>query len=509
MIDFLQQAGHQVSHVTSAEEGMAALDRELLDVVLLDLSLPGMGGLEFLRGMGNDGPPVIVVSSNADVGSVVAAMRAGAADYVSKPLTFKTLAHLLDRVVEMARLRRQVDRLEREVIGDPDPARTTYAPAMRRCLDMAQRFARNGESAPVLLVGESGAGKEVIAAYLHRNSSRARGPFVRINVAAIPDTMMEAELFGATRGAFTDARRDRQGFFSAAQGGTLLLDEIAEMRIDLQTKLLRAIETKRFYPVGATREVAADVRIIAATNKDPNLAIESGQLRKDLYFRLATMVLHLPPLRERTEDIAPIARSVLSGLRRQTRRGPRDFSPEAIAAMEAYPWPGNVRELRNAIERMAILCDGDIITPDDLEVCGIFAWVGMNTVSKTSTSSGEWPVAPSGHTGGYPAIRPRTPTGAAPSLGSLNAQAPQGATPTLGASAAQTPQAPSPAPLPPSGASEALDVVVRRAAELAERQAILTALAQTGNNRTRAADALGISRSTLWQKMQRYGISDS
>src|SRR5690606_12110824 len=360
MEQYLSRAGHHVSHVPTAEEAVTALERELVDVVVTDLHLPGMSGLELLKQIGRtDAPPVIVVTGDTDLTTAVDAMRSGAADYVNKPLTMKALQHVLDRVVETTRLRRRVSLLEREVVGDPDPAATSTSPAMRETLDFARRAATS--DAPALLVGESGVGKEVVAAYVHQMSPRAEGPFVRINVAAIPDTMIEAELFGAVRGAFTDARQDRSGFFAVADGGTLLLDEIAELRPELQAKLLRVIETRAYYPVGARRESTSDVRILAATNRDPEAEVDAGRMRADLYNRRTSMVIRVPPLRERAEDVGALARSMLARVRRQRGRGPSRFDEEAIRALERHRWPGNVRELRNVVERIAILVDDDVV----------------------------------------------------------------------------------------------------------------------------------------------------
>ncbi len=445
MQQYLSRAGHQVSHVASAEDAVETLERELVDVIVTDLHLPGMSGVDLLRQIaGREAPPVIVVTGDTDVTTAVDAMRAGAADNVNKPLTMKALEHVLDRVGETTRLRRRVTLLQREVEVDPDPAAAGGSPAMRSTLELARRSAASDSS--VLLVGESGVGKEVVAAYLHRLSPRAAGPFVRINVAAMPDTMIEAELFGAVRGAFTDARQDRTGFFAAADGGTLLLDEIAELRPELQAKLLRAIETRRYYPVGARREAHSDVRIVAATNRDPEREVEAGRMRADLYYRLASVVIRVPPLRERRDDVGPLARSMLARVRRQTGRGPSSFDAGAIAALEAYPWPGNVRELRNVVERVAILIDDDVATRDALES-------------------------------------------------------------VLGSGYAGNPQPCSPQPLEEFRARP-LEHVARQAADEAERRHIEATLAHTGGNKSRAAELLGVSRSTLWKKLRRGSGED-
>lgn len=476
----LERAGHQVTTVATAEEGLAQLARDIFDLALVDISLPGMSGLDFLREIrGDGGPPVIVVTGDSEVSTVVAAMRAGAQDYVVKPLTMKTLDHVLERVVETARLRRDVERLTREVaVGDPDPEATALSPPMQRLLEQARRFAVS-EASSALIVGESGVGKEVLAAYVHRHSPRSGQPFVRINVAAFSDTMIEAELFGAVRGAFTDSKRDRIGFFGAADRGTLLLDEVAELRPELQAKLLRAIETRRYYPVGATRERASDVRILAATNQDPNEAVASGRLREDLYYRLATMVLRVPPLRERRQDIAPLARAILASMRRATGRGPVRFDATAVRALENYAWPGNVRELRNAVERISILVDGEVATASDLERCGIF-----DAPPRPPSC-----IAPPGWTSSF-APPPTRSSEPAPST-----------------RAAVVPVAP-PAGLATDGDGMPLplDAVARLAAERAEREHILAVLEQTRGNRTRAAEILGVSRSTLWQRLRRFGI---
>ncbi|MFO0626369.1 MAG: sigma-54 dependent transcriptional regulator [Polyangiales bacterium] len=448
---FLQGEGHSAAVARTAEDAQAQLRREVFDVALVDLDLPGMSGLELIETLRDEAPPMIVVTGNRDLATAVQAMRAGAADYVTKPLTLRTLQMVLRRAVETARLRQRVDRLERDAldaVGDPDPWATAVSPAMRDTLTLVERVALGGQTS-VLFVGESGAGKEVLAAHLHRRSPR-RGPFVRINVAAIPDSMMEAELFGATRGAYTDARRDRRGHFASADGGTLLLDEIAEMRPELQVKLLRAIETHRYYPVGASRESYADVRIVAATNREPQQAVAEGRLRADLYFRLSAMIVQVPPLRERVEDIPLLARHLLATTRKQLRRGPGDFNPEALQALAAATWPGNVRELRNVVERLAILCDGATVTRAELARCALLPG----------------------------SLRTADGSGAAPAL-------------RLG----------------PDGAPLPLDVVARDAQDRAERAHISAVLALCDGNRSRAAELLGVSRSTLWLKLQRHGLA--
>jgi len=511
LTEYLSRAGHLVTGCSSAEDGLAMLNREIFDVVVADLRLPGMDGLTFLREVtGSGAPPVIILTGSTDVDTVVSCMRAGAADYVAKPLTMKSLGSVLERVVENARLRREVDRLKREVEPDADPEVVTQSPLMKQALHLAKRCAASASSS-ALLVGESGVGKEVFAAYIHRNSARAKNPLVRINVAAIPDTMIEAELFGAVRGAFTDARRDRQGFFSAADGGTILLDEIGELKVDLQSKLLRVIETKRFFPVGASREISSDARILAATNRDPAEAVASGRLRADLYYRLAAVVIYIPALRERREDIPQLARTVLAKERRQTGRGPSRFSDEALEQLVSYEWPGNVRELKNAVERVCMLTDGDLVSERDLDDCGIFRGVGSIQTMRSARALLEVAANEAAYaTSGYYARVPGAPSSsrrldpssepvpAAASASSWNEESPPrsaGDTPVASLAAATQP-------------GDALEGVVRAASEGAERRHILAVLDRTNGNRTKAAEILGISRSTLWHKLKRYGIDD-
>jgi DNA-binding NtrC family response regulator len=508
---YLGRAGHSVTIVQTAEEALPCLARDIFDVAIVDLSLPGMSGLDFLKQTRGEGAvPVIVVTGDSDVATVVAAMRSGAQDYVVKPLTMKTLEHVLDRCVETSRLRKVVERLAREVAtSDPEPESTAFSPAMKRVLEQARRVGAS-DASTALIVGESGVGKEVLASYVHRHSARAHHPFVRINVAAMPETMIESELFGAVRGAFTDSKRDRLGFFGAADGGTLLLDEVAELRPELQVKLLRAIETRRYYPVGATSERTTNVRIVAATNQEPGDAVAHGRLRADLYYRLATIVLRVPPLRERREDIAPVARAILSSSRRSTGRGPSSFDEDAIRALEEYPWPGNVRELRNAVERVSILVDSDVATRSDLEGCGIFDAPGARSPSYGAPPPASWPAyAWPTPPGGWPAGTVTPPSGYP--RPHLPQPAPQAPAPPAALPA--PPPVPRRASGPPAmgaeGAPLTLDEVARVAVAEAEREHILNVLEHTRGNRTRAAEVLGVSRSTLWQKLRRLGLEDS
>jgi two-component system response regulator HydG len=235
--------------------------------------------------------------------------------------------------------------------------------SLRAVFDLAARVAATPVSS-ALILGESGVGKEVLASFIHAESDRARGPFVRVNLAALPESMIEAELFGSVRGAFTDSKRDRAGHFASAEGGTLLLDELCEFKPELQAKLLRVLEERRFFPVGSDRERRTNVRVLAATNRDPQAAIASGALRADLYYRLSAMVLRVPPLRERRDDVVPLAEHFLRRLSAELGRRDMRLSARARDVLLAHDWPGNARELRNTIERSLMLCDSDEIGPE-------------------------------------------------------------------------------------------------------------------------------------------------
>jgi two-component system response regulator HydG len=306
-----------------------------------------------------------MMTARAEIRAAVDAIRRGAADFLEKPLDLDDLATRLERALENAVLRRKLAAYEAK---DPPPSQAiAESPPMKDVFAVAARVAATPQSS-ALLLGESGVGKEVVAARIHEASARRDGPYVKVNLAAIPESMIEAELFGSVRGAFTDAKRDRAGFFASAEGGTLLLDEICEFKVELQPKLLRALEERRFYPVGSDRERRMNVRVLAATNKDPQKMIDEGLLRADLYYRLATVILRIPPLRERREDILPLADHFVDVYRKEFRRPRLALAPAATAALAAYAWPGNVRELRNVIERAAMLSEVDEV---DAEALGL------------------------------------------------------------------------------------------------------------------------------------------
>ncbi|HLK35406.1 MAG TPA: sigma-54 dependent transcriptional regulator [Polyangiaceae bacterium] len=362
---FVESRGHRFVAAAGVAEATHVLASQSFDAVVLDLYLPDGDGLDVLdRSLELQPPPaVIVMTARAEIHSAVEAIRRGAADYLAKPLDLDDLGARLEHAVEQTSMRRKLALFEeRQKESSSAVARSA---AMKEVLAVAARVAATPSSS-ALLIGESGVGKEIVAAHIHEMSERRKGPFVRVNLAAIPDSMVEAELFGSVRGAFTDSKRDRAGHFASADGGTLLLDEVCEFKPELQPKLLRALEERRFYPVGSDRERRMNVRVLAATNRDPGEMIAQGSLREDLYYRLATVVVRIPPLRERRDDVLPLAEHFLARFRVELGRPRVTLSPAAAAALGAYEWPGNVRELRNVLERAVIVADSESIGPRDL-----------------------------------------------------------------------------------------------------------------------------------------------
>mgnify|MGYP005840046567 CR=1 FL=1 len=357
--DFLQSLGFRVSEAASAEEALAAIRRQLPDMVLLDVRLPGMSGIEALgeiRRMAAD-LPVLLITAFADLRQAIAAVKGGAADYLAKPIDLDELeAAITDAIGPAEEGGRPAARHPRDL-----PAGVVcQSPAMRRVVDTAAVVAPS--NAPVLILGESGAGKEVFARLLHLWSPRAEGPFVAANCAGLPETLIESQLFGHTRGAFTGAHTAQLGFFRAAHHGTLFLDEIGELPLHLQPKLLRALEAGQITPLGSDLPVEVDARLVAATNRDLAEAVREGRFREDLYYRINVVELIVPPLRDRADDILPLARQFAS----EFAGAPVRLSPQAVHCLLGYAWPGNIRELRNAIQRACLLCRGDVILPEHL-----------------------------------------------------------------------------------------------------------------------------------------------
>ena len=362
----LELKGYEVLPVPSGEEALETIKAEDVDVVLTDRRLPGMDGVELVRHIKADHPDlaVVVMTAYGTIESAVEAMRLGAEDYLVKPFEAAELLLVIRRAIEFQELksanRRTIRRnQERFTFGNIVAA----SAGMQAVFDLLRSVVDLDTT--VLIHGETGVGKELLARSIHFSGARRDRPFVAVNCAAIPAELFESELFGSRRGAFTGATEHRRGHFQMANGGTLLLDEIGEMPLHLQSKLLRALEEKKVTSVGADRSVDVDVRFIATTNKDLQVEVEHGTFRRDLFYRLSVMPVRVPALRERPEDIPLLARHFVDQAARRIKRTVRDISPESLGALMRYPWPGNVRELENVIERAAIVSTGDVL--GDLE----------------------------------------------------------------------------------------------------------------------------------------------
>jgi Response regulator containing CheY-like receiver, AAA-type ATPase, and DNA-binding domains len=354
----LRDEGHETALCESGEEGLALYAREEFDLVLLDVWLPGMDGLAVLERMRsvNGSPPVIVISGHGSVETAVRATRLGAYDFLEKPLSLERVLLTVNHALADRKLREEVRSLKQQsvemdeiLIGDSEP--------MKR-LEQQIRSAAPTNSR-VLITGENGSGKEVIARTLHRYSLRCDASFVDVNCAAIPEELIESELFGHRKGAFTGAIDDRKGKFELADGGTLFLDEIGDMSLKTQAKVLRILQEQKFQKVGGQLTISVDVRVIAATNKNLEEQIAAGNFREDLYFRLNVIPIEVPPLRARGNDIILLAEHFLRRFAAETGRGLKKLSPGAASVIKSYSWPGNVRELKNVVERLMILVPGD------------------------------------------------------------------------------------------------------------------------------------------------------
>ncbi|WP_146647733.1 sigma-54-dependent transcriptional regulator [Labilithrix luteola] len=441
MCEFLEQGlgtfGFSVEGLTSEAQALERIERADLDAVVTDLRMRGMGGHELCRAIVARRPdlPVLVLTAFGTYETAVDAIRVGAYDFLSKPVQLDTLAIALTRATDRSVLRREVQRLRRsldetqgfgEILGE--------SPSMRRVYRLLSRIA--GSDSSVLLTGESGTGKELVARALHTNGSRPEGPFVAINCAAMPEPLLEAELFGHEKGAFTDAKTGRAGLLVLANGGTLFLDEIGDMPMGLQVKLLRAVQERTVRPVGGRREVPFDARIITATNRDLEGLIELGRFREDLYFRVNVIQVELPPLRARGQDVLLLAQAFLQKIAGRTGTEVTGIDPEAASKLLAYAWPGNVRELQNCIERAVALAHGELVTVQDLP----------DRIARTRPAH-QLPAMPDDEAGIVPL-------------------------------------------------------------EELERGYILRALELVGGSRARAAKLLGLDRTTLWRKLERYRLID-
>jgi two-component system nitrogen regulation response regulator NtrX len=360
----LEYEGYEFFGAATGEEGIAIVERESIDLVFLDIKMPGMDGLETLgkvRAVAED-LAVVMISGHGTVATAVEATKLGAFDFIEKPLATERILLAIRNAIDARRLRdenvslRDAVELHHDMVGS--------SPVLQSVFEAVKRAAPT--NATVLIRGESGAGKELVARMIHRNSLRARERFVQVNCAAIPDELIESELFGHEKGSFTGATDKQVGKFELADRGTIFLDEVGDMSLKTQAKVLRVLQEGEVERLGSSRTLKVDVRVIAATNKELEQEIERGQFREDLFFRLSVIPVYIPPLRERTDDIPALVRHFADEFTRENNFRPKRFTPEAISALQRGRWKGNVRELRNTIERLIIMTPGDVVNVSDL-----------------------------------------------------------------------------------------------------------------------------------------------
>ncbi len=388
----LRGEGFAVSDAATAEEGLRTLEKEGADLLILDVNLPGLSGIEMLREVKRTDPDrmVLMISGEGSIAAAVEATREGAFDFLEKPLAKERVLLAVRNALRLRSLGREWRELKSDeeqrhvMIGD--------SPAMAEVRDAIAKAAPSG--ARILISGESGTGKELVARAIHEASERSGGPFVKVNCAAIPDELIESELFGAVKGSYTGADISRDGKFVRANGGTLFLDEIGDMSLKAQAKVLRAIQEGEIEKVGGTDVIRVDVRVIAATNKDLRAETAAGRFREDLYFRLNVIPIRVPPLRERCEDVPRLAAHFLERFRLENNRPPLSFTSDALAALERPEWPGNVRELANVVERLAIMVPGPEIGAAELAAIGLLEAGGTAREVAVAPGEGIAPIAP-------------------------------------------------------------------------------------------------------------------
>jgi DNA-binding NtrC family response regulator len=373
----LEDEGHIVTPAPSGERALDLFEEDSPEAVILDLKLPGMNGLEVLKRIKEIEKETIVIMITAygEISSAVNAMKAGAFDYIPKPVDLDHLIMSLNRALESKKLWLEIAHWRQKELLRLDFVVGT-SKAMQDLMHVVENLAK-GSTTTVLIEGESGTGKELIANMVHGLSPRKGEPFMEINCASLPEQLLESELFGHEKGAFTDAKTQKRGLFELADGGTVFLDEVGEMSLTIQVKLLRVMERMTFKRVGGTRDIKVDLRLISATNRDLAKAVQDGSFREDLYYRLKVVPLLVPPLRERREDIELLAKHFLNQYNRAFSKDFNEFSPEALDHMRDYAWPGNVRELKNVIERAVLLFDGTRIEPEHLSL-GEMGGAGRN-----------------------------------------------------------------------------------------------------------------------------------
>jgi DNA-binding NtrC family response regulator len=367
LAELLRDEGFEVETAADAFKGLGKYEAFAPHIVVTDLKMPGMDGVELVQKLRaqEDPPAVVVMTAFGAVASAVDAMRAGAAEYLTKPINFDELLVVIDKVMENLQLKRETRQLRARVRDRVAPSNIIGgAPPMQRVFEIIDQVAPS--KATVLISGESGTGKELVANAIHQRSPRASGPFVKLHCAALAETLLESELFGHERGAFTGAATRKDGRFSLADGGTLFLDEIGEISPSVQVKLLRFLQEHEFERVGGTQTIRVDVRVIAATNKNLSEEVKAGRFREDLYYRLNVVTIEMPALRERKTDIPVLAKFFLDRYAKDNNKSLEGFTPQTLELLMSYDWPGNVRELENAIERAVVLASGTILEPRHL-----------------------------------------------------------------------------------------------------------------------------------------------
>ncbi len=382
----LSQEGYQITEAADGSSAIKAVETELVDLILMDIRMTDLDGIEAMREIKKTSPaiPVIMMTAYASVGTAVEALKSGAYDYLTKPLEMEELKLLIQKALEHYRLREENIFLKERLADRFDFSRIIgKSRAMRALFESLSLVAPS--DATVLIYGESGTGKELVANAIHQNSPRARKPFIKVSCAALPETLLESELFGHERGAFTGAITRKAGRFQLANQGTIFLDEVREMSSATQVKLLRVLQEREFEPLGSTKTIQVDIRVIAATNKDLEAEVKEGEFREDLFYRLNVVPIRLPLLRERKEDIPLLAEHYFNLYREKSKSPVKGFLPKTMDMIMRYEWPGNIRELENAVERAVLFCQSEYISPGDLPSA---LQTGQNGRSLVSVPSG-------------------------------------------------------------------------------------------------------------------------
>lgn len=527
LADLFELEGYDVTIAQTGAEGLDMLQKSSFAVAIADVHLPDTNGIELVRHLKEVSPAteVVVLTAHAEVKDGVEAMKNGAFDYALKTGDQEQLLLTITRATEKSQLQLAVKELQKQLVSqDAFGAIIGVASALQDAIQMARHAAHT--DIPTLLLGETGTGKEVFARAIHNSSTRAKKAFVALNCSAIPADLLESELFGYTKGAFSGAVRDKRGLIEEAHEGTLFLDEIGEMPLALQAKMLRVLETRKFGRVGSTDLIDVDFRVIAATNVNPQEEIAAGRFRADLYYRLEGFTILLPSLRERPEDVEILAQYFLTMFAAKYQKNVLGMNPDFVRALSSRRWKGNVRELRNSMERAVVLCSSTMLTPnlltpelDDIQFQG-----HLQPPTTTTMQYGMQPYPPnyppgSGFQNNY--MPSFSPNGQPYTYNTQSAYLPQGYLPNGYGHHIYNQSAYAPFPLPPSGGvdipqapngqaplSEAdAQFSLRRAEDERARQEIVAALQASGGHREKAAKLLGISSATLYRKLQKYGIT--